>query len=127
MRNSSKTMYKIGRIFSFVLVGLYALAFILNLVWMIVHIVDGLAASVIASDIVGMVFAAIWIVLAVLCIVFATKAIKEIDEGTKNNAPQILMIVWGAIVGNIFYVLGGIFGLIANGQEKEQPKEEPKE
>ena len=125
MRNSSQIMYKIGRIFSFILVGLYALLAILNTIWLIVHIVDGASAAGITSDVLGIVFALIWIALTIVCIVLATKAIKDMQEDAKNNQPHIIMIVFGAICGDVFYVLGGIFGLIANNQEKneEQPKE----
>ena len=75
----------------------------------------------------------IWLLVAgILCLVFVSKAKKELaDENNQNKTPFIITIVFGAIAGNVFYVLAGIFGLIADGQQgnKEEPKqvEEPKE
>ena len=72
----------------------------------------------------------------ILCLVFVSKAKKELaDENNQNKTPFIITIVFGAIAGNVFYVLAGIFGLIADGQQGnkqepkqvEEPKEEPKE
>ena len=124
MRNSSKTMYKIGRIFSFVLLGLYAL---LLGIYSILLIVDIIRDNAIGHDISTIVFSVIMIGLTVVCIIMATKSIKDMEQDTKNNSPHIMMIVFGALCGDVFYVLGGIFGLIANGQEQETKKEESKE
>ena len=56
MRESSKTMYKIGRIFSFVLLGLYAL---LLGIYSILLIVDIIRDNAIGHDISTIVFSVI--------------------------------------------------------------------
>ena len=117
MRNASRVMYKIGRIFSFVLLALFAFLFIYNFIFLFVHIGKDAGAAVIGSDIGQMIWALIWTGLVIVLIILATKAIKNMEEDAKANGPHIVMIVFGAITGDIFYLLGGIFGLIAIGQE----------
>lgn len=120
MKEASKTMYKIGRIFSYVLLGIYALVIVLNIILLAVDATkDG---SPIGDNISNIVTCSIFLVLTILCIVFATRSIKEIEEGSKEAKPHIVMIVFGALCGDIFYLLGGIFGLVANGQSEEQSK-----
>lgn len=115
MRNASKTMYKIGRIFNFVLLGLAALLIVIYTILMIVHLANNEGLWYLGT-IIGLT---IWLAIIIVTIIFATRAIKAIDEDEKNNAPHITMIVFGAISGDVFYLLGGIFGLIAISQETE--------
>ena len=119
-------MFNIGRIFSIVefiigccLVGIGALLFLLELFVEDFSWGGGLKTLIWGS----------WMVVgAILCFVFVNKAKKEIiDESSRNKKPFIMTIVFGAIAGNVFYILAGIFGLIANGQQGEQSKEEPVE
>ena len=59
-----------------------------------------------------------FLVTSILCLVFVGKAKKELeDESRKDNKPFIITIIFGAISENVFYVLAGIFGLIAEGQQ----------
>ena len=124
MKNVSNKMYNIGRIFSIVefivgccLVGLGTLLFLLELFVEDFSWGGGLKTLIWGS----------WMVVgAVLCFVFVNKAIKELtDESNRNKKPYIVTIVFGALSWNVFYVLAGIFGLIADGQQGEQPAEEP--
>ena len=117
MRNASQVMYKIGRIFSFVLLALFAVLFVVYSILLVVHNIQDAGAAVIGSDIGTMIWALIWTGLVIVLIILATRAIKTMQEDSKANAPHIVMIVFGAITGDIFYLLGGIFGLIAIGQE----------
>ena len=43
--------------------------------------------------------------------ILATKASSAVAKGTKEQWPHILLIVIG-VLGNLFFALGGIFGLI---------------
>lgn len=114
MRNASKTMYKIGRIFSFVLLGIAALLSVLFLIFMILDLVNGRGLGLL-GNLISSIF---WLSLIIVVIILATNAIKNTEKDNKNPGPHIVMIVFGAISGDVFYLLGGIFGLIANGQEE---------
>lgn len=128
MKNTSKLMYRIGNIFNICWFALGALLAIIGTIVIIVGAVGG-DGAVISSGVSTLITGLIFAVGAVLAWIFVGKAQKELaDESTRNNKPFIITIVFGAIAENIFYILAGIFGLIAEGQQgKEQPKEEPKE
>ena len=125
MRESSKTMYKIGRIFSFVLLGLAALLAVLHLILMLVYLADETKGNW-SSELGSMIGTIIWIGFIIVVICLATNAIKLTETEKENKTPHITMIVFGALSGDVFYLLGGIFGLVAIAQEAEenQPKAE---
>ena len=56
------------------------------------------------------------LVLSIVTLVLANNATRALDNGIKENAPHIVMIVIG-VLGDIFYLLGGIFGLVAENTE----------
>lgn len=58
------------------------------------------------------------VLTAVYCALFAlaTHTSKALNNNVKENAPHILMIIIG-VFGDIFYLLGGIFGLIAENSD----------
>ena len=129
MKNTSKLMYRIGNIFNICWFALGALLAIIGTIVIIVGAVGG-DAAVVSSGVSTLITGIIFAVGAILAWIFVGKAQKELaDESTKNNKPFIITIVFGAIAENVFYILAGIFGLIAEGQQgnKEQPKEEKAE
>ena len=137
MKNTSNTMYNIGRIFTIIEIVLGPIFFFLGLIFVIV---GGLVeeAAALAGPGGSLIGYGIWFIVGgILCLIFVGKAKRELkDEGNKNPTPFILTIVFGAIAGNVFYVLAGIFGLIADGQQgggaepkavEEKPAEEKPE
>ena len=120
MKNTSKLMYRIGNIFNICWFALGALLAIIGTIVIIVGAVGG-DGAVISSGVSTLVTGLIFAVGAVLAWIFVGKAQKELqDESTKNNKPFIITIVFGAIAENVFYILAGIFGLIAEGQQGQQ-------
>ena len=140
MKNTSRTMYNIGGIINVVYIGLGALLTLIGLLIMIIGGATGedeaAKAAAVATGGGALGWGIYFLVAAILCFVFVGKAKKELaNESTSDNKPFIITIIFGAISSNPFYVLAGIFGLIAEGQQrknienKEEPKaeEEPKE
>ena len=135
MKNASKTMFNIGNIFTVVYLILGALLALIGIIVLIVGAVgmgaaagdaaaEAAAAGLMASGggLIGWGF--YFIVTSILCFIFVGKAQKELaDETTENKKPFIFTIVFGAIASNVFYVLAGIFGLIAEGQQGQQQAE----
>ena len=125
MKNTSRIMFNVGNIVTIVYLGLGALFTLIGIIMIIVGAAGG-DASVTASGGSVLGWGIYFLVTSILCLVFVGKAKKELaDESTKNQTPFIITIVFGAIASNPFYVLAGIFGLIAESQQgnKEQPKE----
>ena len=135
MKNTSRIMFNVGNIVTIVYLGLGALLSLIGL-WVIIVGAVGGDGSITAAGGSLLGWGIYFIVTSILCLVFVGKAKKELaDESTKNNTPFIITIVFGAIASNPFYVLAGIFGLIAESQQgnqqpkevEEKPAEEPKE
>ena len=125
-------MYRIGKIFTIIELVLGAVLFVAGLIVIIVGSVQDprdVAAVKTGGSCLG--WGIYFLVVSILALIFVGQAQKELeDESTRNNSPFILTIVFGAIAQNPFYVLAGIFGLIAESQQGQQagePKDEPKE
>ena len=135
MKNTSRIMFNIGNIVTICYLGLGGLLLLISIICFIVGGVgDSPAATASGASCLG--WAIYFLVGSILCLIFVGKAKKELaDESTRNNTPFIITIVFGAIASNPFYVLAGIFGLIAESQQgnqqpkevEEKPAEEPKE
>ena len=124
MKNATKIMHTIGKIFTIIeIVGAVILA-VLGIVCVANStdvyaqlIADGYShfqspeqvkAAGIMMIVVGAIIAAVEIV--VLCL--ATRAQKAIAKNEKTTTPHIVMIVVG-VFSNVFYLLGGVFGVLS--------------
>ena len=126
MKNTSRIMFNIGNIVTICYLGFGALMLLISIICFIVGGVSG-DPSVTAGGATCLGWAIYFLVGSILCLVFVGKAKRELaDESTRNQGPFIVTIVFGAIASNPFYVLAGIFGLIAESQQG-QPKQEPVE
>ena len=135
MKNTSRIMFNIGNIVTICYLGLGGLLLLISIICFIVGGVSSDPAAT-ASGASCLGWAIYFLVGSILCLIFVGKAKKELaDESTRNNTPFIITIVFGAIASNPFYVLAGIFGLIAESKQgnkepkevEEKPAEEPKE
>ena len=124
MKNTSRIMFNVGNIVTIVYLGLGGL---FTLIGLITLIVGGASSdpTIISAGSTLLGWGIYFLVTSILCLVFVGKAKKELaDESSKNQTPFIITIVFGAIASNPFYVLAGIFGLIAESQQgNNQPKE----
>ena len=135
MKKASEIMFKIGNIFTIIYLVLGAILFIIGL---ISSIVSGVALAAASGDeaavaaaaaalgsAVGLIFVGLYFfATSLVCLIVVRKAQRELaNEATSNKKPFIITIVCGAIASNVFYVLAGIFGLIAEGQQGQQQAE----
>ena len=137
MEKAARIMYIIGCIFN--IVAIVGIA-----IWLIICIVGVCNPDAIWSEMqkqadspiksldelkaaltVMLIGACISLVIYITIFVLATTANKSIKNGSTSNAPHIIMIVIGALGADIFYLLGGIFGLVAVSQKQtSQSKKE---
>lgn len=131
MKNASKAMYTIGRIFNIIaLIGMI----IVLIVGIVLIAKDGTAVAQDENGVdvevsgralgiillsIGVAFSVVYVVLFLL----AGHASKALNNGRKDNVPHVIMIIIG-VFGDIFYLLGGIFGLVAEHEEADAPKED---
>lgn len=125
MRNTSSIMYRIGNIFTIIQLVLGPILFLIGLIIAIIGgVQDPVNQAMVNSGSNMICWGIYFVVVSILCLVFVGKAQRELaSRNTKNPTPFILTIVFGAIANNVFYVLAGIFGLIADGQDggQQQP------
>ena len=131
MKKASEIMFKIGNIFTIIYLILGGILFIVGI---ISSIVAGVAAAAASSDAevaaaaaalgsaISLIFLGIYFfVTSLICLIVVRKASRELaDESKANRKPFIVTIVVGAIASNYFFVLAGIFGLIAEGQQGQK-------
>ena len=122
MKLAAKIMYIIGRISTII----YLVFAICMLVIGIISAAGGALGAVADAEQeaeaylaaigggVGLITAGvIFFVISLVVLILSKKGINALNNNTTENAPHIVMIVIGAIGQNIFYILGGIFALVA--------------
>ena len=117
MKNTSRIMFNVGNIVTICYLGLGGLLLLISIICFIVGGVGG-DPDATKGGIRCLGWAIYFIVGSILCLVFVGKAKKELaDESNKDVKPFIITIVFGAIASNPFYVLAGIFGIIAESRQ----------
>lgn len=121
MKNASEIMYKIGKIINIVMIPVSVLLLVVGAVLIATTPVSGqmtpeeVEKISSASTCIG--YGVYFLITSVLSIIICPKKHKEIANGSMEIAPRVFLIVFGVIAGNTFYVLAGIFGLVARSQE----------
>lgn len=135
MKNASKTMFNIGHIVTIIYLILGALLAVIGIFVLIFGAgalavaagdaeAERAAAAAVSAGGTLLVWGLYFVITSIVCLVLIGKAKRELaDESKSNKKPFIVTIVVGAIASNPFYVLGGIFGLIAEGQQGQQQAE----
>lgn len=127
MRNTQKTLYKIGSIINWVLMGLFALIIVLNIILLIV---DGANDRATGDNISAIVTYTIFLILVIVLLILVKKFEEAALKAQTNAlAPVILLMVFGVLSWNLLYTVGGVFGIIAATQEssgKENSSEDKK-
>ena len=75
--------------------------------------VEDVKAASLTLIIIGVIYIVVYLVVLIL----ALHAKKAVKNDKRENAPHIIMIVIGAISVDVFYLLGGIFGLVSENQQ----------
>ena len=59
------------------------------------------------------VFLLVYAIICLIVYILASKARKAVNNDTKELKPHIIMIVIGVIGSNLFYLIGGILGIVS--------------
>ena len=124
MTNASKVLYIIGKVVNVIEIVATGLALIFGVLVIIFgdRIIPDMPMfadmTVYATGTGFTVGGLVALAASIATLVFANYATKSLENGRVENAPHIIMIVVG-VFGNIFYIIGGIFGLVAENTETE--------
>ena len=122
MGNASKILYTVGKVVNIIEIVMTSLMLLLGVAVMIFGEAIAVNFQAVASFLnmaTGTGFTiggAVALVLSIVTLVLANNATRALENGVTENAPHIVMIVVG-VFGDIFYLLGGIFGLVAENTE----------
>ena len=133
MKSASKVMYTIGRVFNIIAIVLFAILLIFGIVFAatpdkIVELSEDFAEADAARayGVTLIIVAAIFLIIYSVICGLAGHARKALNNGRTDKAPHIIMIIVG-VFGDIFYLLGGIFGLVAEREEASARDDAPVE
>ena len=130
MRHASEVMYKIGKVFAIVAVVLCAIFVVIGVGFAIAGSIGiastepetdspwfALSIGSLAYSAVFIITGSILLILNILALIFCSRSNAEIEEGSYEVKPRVLLIVFGALTDSPFFILSGIFSLIARKQD----------
>ena len=122
MGKASKILYTVGKVVNVFEIIMTAFALVMGI--LIAAFGDAVIPSTPAFNWMRMTYTgvgmivggAVALVISVVTLVLANNATRALENGRTENAPHIVMIVVG-FFGDIFYLLGGIFGIVSENTE----------
>jgi hypothetical protein len=127
MKTSSKTMYLIGFIFNiFTILVLTIIAILLGVAYGSTEIIQQVATEAgqgfeeAKAVILGLVIGfSIALTINIILIFLVAHARKNLSEGNGRKTTHIVLLIVGILDVNVFYLLGGVFGLVAASDDCE--------
>lgn len=108
MEKASRVMYSIANFFTWILALISVAGIVLSILAMIGNI---LPADI---DTQGLGIGTLIYCIIILIVAFITIAmVRRAKAKGSSKGWDVLFIIFGFLGGNIFYILGGIFGLVA--------------
>ena len=135
MKKNSALMYKVGFVLNIIILVISSLAFIQSIIFIIFanevfNTLKQLLPATIEKNtisIIGVIGSSIFgyvVILSIVLLVFSNKTKRSLESDDTNTTPHVLMIIFGvfaiACLFGIFYLLGGVFGLIENNNLQQQ-------
>ncbi len=108
MEKASRVMYSIANFFTWILLILSIVGIVLCTLAMVnvIHLEGDVAQY---ASIAGIIYLSIVLIVAIITIAMVRRAKAQ----GSSKGWDFLFLILGIIGGNIFYFLGGLFGLIA--------------
>lgn len=125
MKQATKALYSIGNIFNLIaIIMLIVLGLLIILGANVIEDVpDGYDMSLEEYRTTAIILGVIMLIIAAIYIavyVFAIKAKKAVDNNSQESKPHLIMIILALIGQNLFYLIGGILGLVDNSNDNKE-------
>ena len=105
MEKASKVMYSIANFFTWIIVILCIVSIVFSSL-SLAHVIKDADAFLNVGSLVGTII----VLIVSLITIWMVRRAKASDS---SKAWDVLFLILGIFGGNIFYVLGGIFGIVA--------------
>ena len=105
MEKASRVMYSIANFFTWILVVLSIVGIVLSAL--------GLAHIITPSEVFGTIATLTYYIVILIVALFTIWLVRKAKGKNTSKGWDILFIVLGVLGSNIFYFLGGLFGVIA--------------
>lgn len=111
MEKASKVMYKIANIFNWIELVCGILLVVFGILMLTGAVVANSASSVdLVGGAAGLMVVGIWMLIVSIVMVVMTRVAYA--KGSSKGW-DIFFLVFGIVAENVFYILGGIFGIVA--------------
>ena len=127
MKKAAKIMYTLGIIGNFCLIFVCLIGMLISLIGVanIEEIIRNANTQFTEEQIAAVLafftsFTIVYLIIYIVTVILAFVAKSKVNDGKKSYFPHILVLVIGVVGWNVFYILGGIFGIVAETQEKKK-------
>ena len=125
MKQATKALYSIGNIFNLIAIIMLIVLGLLTILGanVIEDVPDGYDMSLEEYGTTAIILGVIMLIIAAIYIavyVFAIKAKKAVDNNSQESKPHLIMIILALIGQNLFYLIGGILGLVDNSNDNKE-------
>ena len=129
MKSASKVFYMIGFVFNIIAIIFGGLLLAFSIMGLTDHelflkiVAELNRGEQLVHDtlILMIVLLSIELVLDVLFLIIILKAKKDLNEGNGKLSTHVVLLIAGILASNLFYLLGGIFGLVAASTDRVLP------
>ena len=125
MKKAAKIMYTLGIIGNFCMIFVCLIGMIISLVGVanveeIIGSITEFSQEEVTAAIAFLTsFSIIYLIIYIVTVILAFVAKSKVNDGKKSFFPHILVLVIGVIGWNVFYILGGIFGIVVEINENK--------
>ena len=113
MEKASKVMYTIANIFNWIIAIMAVAGIVLSALMMANIIKVDADLPQIAGIQVGGLASLVYCIIVLLFAILAISLVRIAKDKKSSKGWDVLFIVIGVLEQNVFYILGGIFGVIA--------------
>ena len=129
MKSASKVFYMIGFVFNIIAIIFGGLLLAFSIMGLTDHelflkiVAELNRGEQLVHDtlILMIVLLSIELVLDVLFLIIILRAKKDLNEGNGKLSTHVVLLIAGILASNLFYLLGGIFGLVAASTDRVLP------
>ena len=124
MKRASTIFYRLGQVFSIIFAIIYS-CFLIGGIVMTIMGGANKATPILIIGIVLMVVFLFLLAMDIVLIVLAGKAVKSMKQDAGKLSAHILLVIFGLLSMDYFYVIGGVLGFIVAKQDKKEADSAP--